>query len=103
MIWFNVEKAAKFLLANRLIFTLRPNLKRDGLHKLRVRKENDRLHVSIMLMREFDMTEVETKEQLEAYVKFSGFGSVDEWISHIPKPTKIMYLYFVRMVDLNDT
>lgn len=100
LIWFTVEKAAKFLLANGLVFTLRPHWKRDGIHKLRVRKENDNLHVSIMLMRDFDMTKPETKKELETYLEYSGFDSVDEWIGHIPKPTKKMYLFFARIVKV---
>jgi len=99
MIWFNVEEAAKFLLAYGFVFTLRPNLKPEGLHKVRMRKENDSLHAWIWLMREIDMTKNPEKE-LEPYVEYSGFKSIEEWIGHIPKPSKKMYLYFARLVTI---
>lgn len=65
---------------------------------MRIRKENDNLFVNIWLMRELDMTKDETKEELESYAQYSGFKSVEDWIGHIPKPSKMMYLYFARLV-----
>jgi len=44
------------------------------------------------------MTKDETKEELESYAQYSGFKSVEDWIGHIPKPSKMMYLYFARLV-----
>jgi len=99
MIWFNVDEARKFLLANGFVFTIRPNLKREGIHKVRVRKENDSLNAWLWLMKEIDMTK-NPEEDLEPYVEYSGFKSAKDWIGHIPKPSNTMYLYFCRLVGV---
>jgi len=98
MIWFKVVEARDFLLRNGFVFTIRPNWKREGIHKIRMRKENDDLHGWLWLMKELDMTTPDIKEQLEPYVEYSGFKSAEDWIGHIPKPSKTMYLYFMRMI-----
>jgi len=84
----------------REVYTIRPNKKINGLHRVLSKFTEDRMHCTTQFITEIDMKDPESVNQLEKYVGKSGFASVDEWINCIPKRKLKMRLYYVRLCFL---
>jgi len=101
-VWFNVEKAWLYLLSYGEVYTIRPNKKVNGVHRLRSNFTQERMHCTCQFITEIEIREKGSLKQLDQYVDKSGFSSVEEWIDHIPKKKLIMRLYHVRLCDFNE-
>ena len=103
MIWFNVKEAWTYLKDNGMVYTIRPNKKINGLHTVKSRffDPNERVHCTLVFIRELDMTkDEETKQILKKYVAESGFQTVEGWIEAFPKRKLKMRLYQARLCKL---
>jgi len=97
VIWFNVKKAYEYLVAHKMVYTLRPNLKRDGVHVFRTSFAlGEERRVLIEKVAEVDMKDEKSIVALFRYVKNSGFSSVKDWILAAKSSDK----YYLYKVDL---
>lgn len=93
---FNVLEAYEQLITHGVVYTIRPSIKQNGIH---------RLHINNWFTMPFEYGQVSFVErinntkQLDQYVKQSGFKTVDKWIAEV-KDRKYMYLH---RVTLNQT
>lgn len=92
-IWFNNEKARKFLLEHGCIYTLRPYLRRQGSKKLYWNKKEDKGIVNVVLVKNIE----ENSDNLILYLRESGFETIKEWLE---EANNSKYLYFVRLIKL---
>lgn len=90
VIWFNVEKARKFLLENGIVYTLRPKLRREGKEPLFYGGFGKKGEVLVDFV-----GEVLDDADLKGYVDKSGFETIEEWRA---KASESRYLYRVLLL-----
>jgi len=102
MIWFNVHEAYSFLTKYGEVFTLRPNEKREGKCMLLSSikgKPHYKGIVEVSFCRKINLSNVVHKAMLLNYVYKSGFKTIEEWLSKA-KESKVLYLYYVKLIRL---
>lgn len=92
VIWFNNKKARAFLLKNGTVYTLRPKPRRTGREPLFYGEFKKKGVVSVDFIRE-----IRDDNELEEYVKYSGFSTVEAWRE---KAGKSRFLYKVTVLGL---
>lgn len=73
-IWFNVKEARDFLLSEEFVYTMRPKRRREGRDMLCWNSFGKRGMVLVKFVKE-----IENDNELEEFVKWTGFKNVKEW------------------------
>jgi len=89
VIWFNIKEARQHLLKHKCVYTLRPNLKRQGQHTLMYDKAKQGRVFLLFLG-------IADDEALQRLVHNSGFNTVEEWRK---KAKESRYLYRVDLLE----
>jgi hypothetical protein len=92
VIWFNNEKARKYLLENGDVYTLRPKKRREGLDVLSYTNFGKKGIVEIKFL-----GKIEDYCELQDFVEFSGFESIKEWKRAAGDSR---FLYYVKLVEV---
>lgn len=104
IIWFNIQEAYSYLTKHGEVFTLRDHKKkREGKMMLLSSLEGKPHYkgiVEVVFAKEIKMNKVLSKTTLYNYRGKSGFQTVEDWLKKAKK-SKILYLYYVKVVKLN--
>ena len=94
-IFFNVQEARDFLLQFGMVYTLRRKRKEDY-GQVRIVQgsyfHNQILGIGVISL----IKKIENKDELEKYLPYSGFSSIDEWCNK--KSPDANYLYIVKLI-----
>ena len=94
-IFFNIPEARDFLLQFGMVYTLRRKRKEDY-GQIRIVQgsyfHNQILGIGVISF----IKKIERKEELEKYLEYSGFSSIDEWYNK--KSPNANYLYLVKLI-----
>ena len=99
-IYFNSEKAKRYLLKNREVNTLRDHVIPNGLHKLSTGNWRNPSKTNVFGLGRCEcIKQICDEEELKWAVGKSGFETVDEWLAEAAKfHSKLpMYLHYVKM------
>ena len=95
MIWFNVKQAYDYLMKNKYVVTLRPKLKREGIHQLFTSLFGKPYFRGTMVYVQ-PLAYVYDDHLLYYLVEHSGFNTVEEWRKHAENSK---YLYYVTIIN----
>jgi hypothetical protein len=94
-IFFNIPEARNFLLQFGMVYTLRRKRQEDYGRVQIV--QGSYFHYKILGIGVISLIKkIENKNELEKYLKYSGFSTVDEWYNK--KSPNANYLYIVKLI-----